>query len=82
MNETRIARIINRGPSQVVCLPLAFHLPGDRVRVRRVTGGILLESVITDLDDWFRAMDEFVDVPFLEDGRRQPALPRAESLFE
>jgi antitoxin VapB len=82
MNETGIARIINWGRSQVVCLPLAFHISEDRVRVRRVTGGILLEPIMTDLDAWFQAMDGFADVPFLEDGRRQPPMPEAESPFE
>lgn len=83
MSETGIARIFKHGRSQAVRLPLAFRLPGDRVRVRRVEGGgILLEPIVTDLDAWFRELDQFADVPFLEDGRQQPPMPAPEGLFD
>jgi antitoxin VapB len=82
MSEAGIARIFNHGRSQAVRLPLAFRLPGDRARVRRVQGGILLEPIVMDLDTWFRELDRFADVPFLEDGRRQPPIPEAEDLFD
>jgi antitoxin VapB len=75
MSETGIAKLFKHGPSQAVRLPLAFRLPGDRVRVRRVEGGILLEPMVTDLDAWFAELDRFVDVPFMEDGRCQPSMP-------
>ena len=61
MNESGIARIFMHGRSQAVRLPLAFRLPGDRVRVRRVEGGILLEPMVADLDAWFRELDRFAD---------------------
>ncbi len=80
MSESGIARIFKHGRSQAVRLPLAFRLPGDRVRVRRVEAGILLEPIITDLDTWFRELDRFADVPFMEDGRRQPPMLEAEDL--
>ena len=38
MSESGIAKIFKHGRSQAVRLPLAFRLPGDRVRVRRVEG--------------------------------------------
>jgi antitoxin VapB len=82
MSESGIARIFKHGRSQAVGLPLAFRLPGDRVRVRRVEGGILLEPIVTDLDTWFKELDRFADVPFMEDGRRQPPMPGAEDLFD
>ena len=63
-------------------LPLAFRLPGGRVRVRRVEGGILLEQVVTYVDAWFRKLDRFADVPFMEQGRRQPPMPVLEGLFD
>ena len=69
------------GRSQAVRLPLAFRLPGERVRVRRVKNGILLEPIVTDIDDWFAELDRFADVPFMEEGRQQPAMPDAENLF-
>ena len=82
MNESGIAKLFMHGRSQAVRLPLAFRLPGDRVRVRRVEGGILLEPIVTDVDAWFSEMDRFADVPFMEDGRRQPPMPDAENQFD
>lgn len=70
------------GRSQAVRLPLAFRLPGDRVRVRRVANGILLEPMATDIDAWFAELDRFVGVEFMEEGRCQPAMPPAKDLFE
>ena len=75
MGESDIARIFKHGRSQIVRLPPAFRLPGDQVRVRRVEGGILLEPIVTDLDAWFRELDRFADIPFMEEGRRQPPTP-------
>jgi antitoxin VapB len=81
MADTGIAKIFMHGRSQAVRLPLAFRLPGDRVRVRRVEGGILLEPIVTDLDTWFAEIDRFADVPFMEDGRRQPPMPEPKDPF-
>jgi antitoxin VapB len=82
MSDVGVAKIFMHGRSQAVRLPLAFRLPGDRVRVRRVEGGILLEPIVTDIDAWFSAMDRFADVPFMEGGRQQPPVSAAEDLFE
>ena len=82
MSETGSARLFKHARSQAVRLPLAFRLPGDRVRVRRVPSGILLEPIVTDLDSRFAAMDRFADIPFMEDGRHQPAIPPPNDPFE
>jgi len=81
MSETGIAKLFKHGRSQAVRLPLAFRLPGDRVRVRRVGAGILLEPIVTDIDAWFAELDRFVEVPFMEEGRRQPPMPETEDRF-
>jgi len=81
MSDTGIAKIFMYGRSQAVRLPLAFRLPGDRVRVRRVEDGILLEPMVTDVDAWFAELDRLGDVPFTEEGRRQPPMPAAKNLF-
>jgi antitoxin VapB len=81
MSDTAVAKIFMHGRSQAVRLPLAFRLPGDRVRVRRVEAGILLEPMATDIDTWFAELDRFADVPFMEDGRRQPPMPASVDLF-
>src|SRR5438105_4853031 len=74
MSETGVAKLFKHGRSQAVRLPRAFRLPGERVRVRRVANGILLEPIVTDLESWFAEMDRFADIPFMEEGRHQPAM--------
>ena len=81
MSESGIAKVFMHGRSQAVRLPRAFRVTGDRVRVRRVAKGILLEPIGTDLDAWFAELDRFADIPFMEDGRHQPPMPDAEELF-
>jgi antitoxin VapB len=81
MSDTGIAKIFMHGRSQAVRLPLVFRLPGDRVRVRRVESGILLEPMVTDINGWFAELDRFADVPFMEEGRQQPPMPEAEDQF-
>lgn len=80
--DTGIARVFMNGRSQAVRLPLAFRLPGDRVRVRRVKNGVLLEPMESDVDAWFADLDNFAEVPFFEGGRRQPPMPPGKKLFE
>ncbi len=63
-------------------LPKEFRLPGDRVRVRHVGDGVLLEPIASDLDVWFAELDRFADVPLFEDSRNQPAAPVGEDIFE
>jgi len=82
MPDSGIAKIFMHGRSQAVRLPFAFRLPGERVRVRRVENGILLEPMVTDIDAWFGELDRFADVPFMEEGRCQPPMPEAAELFE
>ena len=83
MSQTAVAKIFMHGRSQAVRLPRAFRLPGDRVRVRRVEGGgILLEPLEVDVKAWFADLDRFADVPFMEEGRNQPPMPKSDELFE
>jgi antitoxin VapB len=74
-NKSGTAKLFMHGRSQAVRLPAEFRLPGDRVRVRKVENGILLEPMFTDIDEWFAALDRFKDIPFMEDGREQPLMP-------
>jgi antitoxin VapB len=82
MSQSGIAKIFMHGRSQAVRLPMAFRLPGVSVRVRRVENGILLEPMVTDIKAWLAELDRFSDVPFMEDGRRQPPMPEPEDTFE
>ena len=81
-DDTGIARVFKNGRSQAVRLPAAFRVSGDRVRVRRVKNGVLLEPMETDVDTWFADLDRFSDVPFFEGGRKQPPMPPSRKMFE
>jgi antitoxin VapB len=81
MADTAIAKLFMHGRSQAVRLPKEFRLPGDRVRVRHMGNGILLEPIASDVDVWFAELDRFADVPFFEEGRNQPPMPDPEDLF-
>ena len=39
---------------------------------------LCLEPIVSDLDAWFKELDRFAEVPFMEDGRRLPPKPEAE----
>lgn len=82
MSSRGVAKIFTHGRSQAVRLPQAFRLPGERVRVRRVEGGILLEPMEADVEAWFASLDRFTGVAFMEEGRNQPPMPKADGLFE
>ena len=74
--KSGVAKLFMHGRSQAVRLPKEFRLPGEEVRVRRVGNAVLLEPMVPDVDAWFEALDQVSDVPFMEDGRRQPPMPR------
>jgi len=75
MGKSGIAKVFKHGRSQAVRLPAEFRVSGDRVRVRRVENGILLEPLFANAEEWFAALDRYKDVPFMEDGRDQPPMP-------
>jgi antitoxin VapB len=76
MPKTDIAKLFQNGRSQAVRLPREFRFEGDRVRIRRVGQGVLLEPVIQDTKEWFRKLDEFNSEPFMPEGRKQPKTPK------
>jgi len=73
---TQLATLFRNGGSQAVRLPRAFQFAGDRVRVRRIGQGVLLEPVVADPQHWFAALDAFDAEPFMPEGRSQPKTPR------
>ena len=75
-------KVFMSGNSQAVRLPKSFRLPGTRVRVSRVDGGILLLPIIEDVEAWFKAMDDAGGGDFLEEGREQPPMPPDQDLFD
>jgi antitoxin VapB len=75
MANTDIAKLFQNGRSQAVRLPREFRFSGDRVRIRRVPQGVLLEPIIADPAQWFDELDRYNSEPFMPDGRLQPATP-------
>jgi antitoxin VapB len=75
MPDTRIAKLFRNGRSQAVRLPHEFRFDGDRVRIRRVARGVLLEPLVTDTTEWFAELDRDDPEPFMAEGRNQPATP-------
>jgi antitoxin VapB len=71
---TAIARLFQNGRSQAVRLPREFRFEGDRVRVRRVGSGVIIEPILTPAG-WFAELDGFGLDPFMAEGRNQPATP-------
>ncbi len=81
MSRTGIAKLFRNGRSQAVRLPREFRFEGDRVRVRGVTAGVLLEPLISDARQWFTELDSLSAGPFMprgQQGRRQPRTPKRE----
>ena len=75
MKEPEIAKLFQNGRSQAVRLPRAFRFAGDRVRIRRVAEGVLLQPILQDSDEWFARLDESDAEPFPAE-RRQPTAPK------
>jgi antitoxin VapB len=74
MPERVVAKLFLNGRSQAVRLPKEFRFHSDRVHVRRVSTGVLLEPVL-DPQEWFARLDRVGGGEFLESGRNQPSAP-------
>ena len=73
------AKLFWNGRSQAVRLPKEFRFEGDRVRVRRMGAGILLEPIPETkketVEEWFARMDAMGADPLFPDGRKQNLAP-------
>jgi antitoxin VapB len=74
------AKLFWNGRSQAVRLPKEFRFEGEKVKIRRVEGGVLLESVpaqptgVAALRAAFARIDEILgDFPFPERDPQSPA---------
>src|ERR1700722_2119721 len=76
MPKTDIAKLFQNGRSQAVRLPKDFRFEGDRVRIRRIAQGVLLQPLIPDTARWFAELDHFNSEPFPLKSRRQPPTPK------
>ena len=77
MAETGIAKLFLNGRSQAVRLPREFRFEGTEVRVRRVPGGVLLEPLPFNVQEWFAKLDA-LNVPgdFMAERNQGPAQKR------
>lgn len=80
MGENETAKLFKHGGSQAVRLPKRFRLPGKEVRVRRL--GVLLEPQEFYTEAWVSARERYRDVPCMEEGREQPAMPDDDASFD
>jgi antitoxin VapB len=79
----RFAKIFANGQSQAVRLPKEFRFEGDRVRVRRVGDGLLLQPVVLDVRKYFDAIDSrAAGADFMANGREQPSMPEEDDSFD
>jgi antitoxin VapB len=68
------AKLFMHGRSQAVRLPKEFRFEGTEVRVSKVGDKVVLEPIEKkpfDATAWRAMLEEYRDIPFMEDGREQ-----------
>jgi antitoxin VapB len=73
---SKTAKLFRNGASQAVRLPREFRFAGDKVRISRVNGGVLLEPMATDVKEWLATIHRPGDEILLPEGRNQPRAPK------
>jgi antitoxin VapB len=71
---TATAKLFMHGRSQAVRLPKEFRFEGTEVRVSKVGDKVVLEPVERkpfDAAAWRASLEQYWDIPFMEDGRDQ-----------
>ena len=60
-------------------LPKKFRIRRKEMRTRRVGRSALPEPMAepVDVSAWLARLDEYLDAPFMPEGRRQPLMPPA-----
>lgn len=72
---TKVAKLFRNGRSQAVRLPKEFRFEGDRVRVRKVPEGVLLEAMKPTPEEWLAALKRFGPANIFPHGRKQKKPP-------
>ncbi|MGA3210466.1 MAG: type II toxin-antitoxin system VapB family antitoxin [Terriglobales bacterium] len=73
---TKTAKLFLNGSSQAVRLPREFRFPGDRVRIRHIGAGVLLEPISADPAEWLARLKEIPADPSFMVRRSSPRTPR------
>jgi antitoxin VapB len=74
-------KLFMHGRSQAVRLPKEFRFEGTEVRVSKVGDKVILEPVEKkpfDAAAWRARLEEYRDIPFMEDGRDQGTIVDAD----
>jgi antitoxin VapB len=60
-----------------VHLPKKFRIHSKEMRASRVARSALPEPMVerVDVAPWFAKLDEYLEEPFMPEGRRQPLMP-------
>jgi len=78
-SETAEAKLFWNGRSQAVRLPKQFRFEGDRVRVKRMGTGILIEPVpaaeSNSVEEWFARIDALRGETLFPEERDQELAP-------
>jgi antitoxin VapB len=75
MAKTKVAKLFRNGRSQAVRLPKEFRFEGDRVRIRRVPEGVLLEPMKLSPEEWLAELKRFGPAGIFPHGRKQKKPP-------
>ena len=75
MAKTKVAKLFRNGRIQAVRLPKEFRFEGDRVRIRRVPEGVLLEPMKLSPEEWFAELKRFGPANIFPNGRKQKKPP-------
>jgi antitoxin VapB len=77
---SKLAELFQNGSSQAVRLPREYRFSGDKVRIRRVGNGVLLEQYIADPGQWLQELKSIAPDPDFLASRRQPRTPARKGL--
>ena len=77
-----IAKLFTHGRSQAVRLPKEFRFEGTEIRVIKVGERVILEPIGGPSTMPWDQIDALGDMPFMPEGREQPAMPVDRVVFE
>ncbi len=77
-----VAKLFTHGRSQAVRLPKEFRFEGKEVRISKVGERVILEPIGRPSAMPWDQIDALGDVPFMPEGREQPAMPADRVVFD
>ncbi len=77
-----IAKLFTHGRSQAVRLPKEFRFKGKEVRISRIGDRVILEPIGEIRPMPWDLIDQLGDMPFMSEGRDQPAMPSDRVVFD